>query len=67
MSIHIVPRCDRIEHTPCGSCCNAFTDEEGIVNHHSADKREQFERVGIRSKGWEIRMCFDDEVKYDWE
>ncbi len=52
--IHIVPTDDTIEHRPDGTCCNPHVDEDGLVIHHSADKREQYERSGVVGKPWEI-------------
>ena len=58
--IHILPLNDLIEHTADCECCNPFLDDGGVWIHHSADKREQYERQGKTGGGWTI--CYEDEV-----
>jgi hypothetical protein len=53
--IHVVPHDDLIEHRPDGGRCGAFLNPEGVVVHHSADKREQLERQGVKGKGWVLK------------
>jgi hypothetical protein len=53
--VHVVPLEDLVEHVASGACCGAFLcEEEGILIHHSADKREQFERQGVADKPWGV-------------
>jgi len=50
--IHIIPIGDKIEHRADYDCCGAYLDPDGMWIHHSADKREQFERQGSNGKQW---------------
>lgn len=52
--IHVVPIEDQIEHRADCECCTAYTDSHGMWIHHSADKREQYERNGHLGKGWAV-------------
>lgn len=52
--IHVIPVDDKVEHTSDCSCCNAHLDADGFWIHHSADKREQFERNGKIGKPWQL-------------
>lgn len=50
--IHVIPIDDQIEHRADCECCTAYPDGYGLWIHHSADKREQYERNGDLGKGW---------------
>jgi len=50
--IHVIPIDDQIKHRADCECCTAYPDGYGLWIHHSADKREQYERGGNLGKGW---------------
>lgn len=53
--VHVVPLNDLIDHIQSGDCCGAFfCPEEQIMVHHSADKRERFERQGVTDQPWGV-------------
>lgn len=62
--IHIIPIDDKIKHTPDCKCCGAYLDVDGMWIHHSADKREQYERQGKTSKPWQT--MWHDEANNEW-
>ena len=63
--IHIVPINDTITHAPDCKCCDAYFDMDGMWIHHSADKREQFERQGKVGKPWQT--MWEDQATGEWE
>ena len=41
---HVIPRRDLREHALSRDCWCSPTEDEGIMVHHSMDRREEFER-----------------------
>lgn len=41
---HVVPHHDLREHSISDECWCAPTEDEGVMVHHSMDRREEFER-----------------------
>lgn len=53
--IHIVPNNDEREHTPENCWCKPTVNEDGNVEHHAQDGREEYEEAygeGLPNKGW---------------
>jgi hypothetical protein len=42
--MHVVPIDDDYGHSTTCTCWCSPTDDDGILVHHSADKREEYER-----------------------
>jgi len=58
--VHVIPINDKVVHRADCECCNAYLDPDGIWIHHSADKREQYERQGNVGEGWVL--MWEDET-----
>ena len=41
---HVIPHNDLREHTVSPGCWCSPTEDEGMIVHHSMDRREEFER-----------------------
>lgn len=54
IQLQVIPIDDEIEHTFDDCQCDPFTDQDGMVIHHSRDGREKYERQGVLGKPWEL-------------
>jgi hypothetical protein len=61
--VHVVPLNDTVVHHRSGRCCMAFfREEKGVMTHHPADKREQFERQGTVDPAKPWGVLFPDQL-----